>query len=116
MWQEAALKSSTSSIGKLGGIADLRLLDQDAVEGDEEFVGTVGGGLGTAPLVGFGVAAQVLVADVGFEVFGGADNDDRQYPGVGVEGNGCGVVSHGSCVTPLRWEMGIADRGLGRER
>ena len=50
----------------------------------------------SAPLVGFGVAAQVLFADVGFKVFGDADDDDRQKPRIGIDLNGRGVVGHGS--------------------
>lgn len=64
-------------------------LDHDAMEGDEDFIGTVGGRLRFAPFVGFGVAAQVLVADVGFDVFGDANDDDRQKTWIGIDLNRC---------------------------
>ena len=57
---------------------------------------TVGGRLGFAPFVNFGVAAQVLIADVSFDVGGGADDDDRQKSRIGIDLNGRSVVGHGS--------------------
>lgn len=52
----------------------------NAIESHEHLSGIVRSRLGFAPLVGFGVAAQMLLANVGFNVFGDADDDDRQKP------------------------------------
>jgi hypothetical protein len=58
-------------------------LNHNAVEGNQDFCGIIGSRLGFAPFIRFGVAAQVLLADVGFNVFGDAEG----YKEVGVKGD-----------------------------
>jgi hypothetical protein len=110
--QNISFRPNQGGLHDLAPPRSLSRLDPISVEGNQNFI-RAWCRLGSAPFVGFGVAAQMLLTDVAGYIFGSANDDDRQNMRVGVDLHWGRVVGHGSCFTPLGWNyVGILDFGF----
>ena len=78
-------------------------LHHDAIERTHDFSRAIGHWHRLAPGIGFSNAEAVLSQDVRSDVLCGADRQQSQDVGIGVDLlNWRRVIGHGSCFTPLR--------------